>query len=125
MTTLALTSTFIAPVSDLSDVLVIDQSDESHVHGARVDVRRYAGGRRRVVSRPGVTGSVSVSYRYLSRADYVALVELLGVTVLFRDQRERAVYGVVADLSASEFNARDLLEDVSFTLTEISFSEIV
>jgi hypothetical protein len=47
------------------------------------------------------------------------------VPVLFRDQRGRAVFGVVAGLTGSEFSVSDLVEDVSFTLSNITFSEVV
>ena len=125
MPTLTLTSTCIAPVSNLSSTLLLDQYVESETVGSRVEVRTYAGGRRRVVSRPGETQTVSVSYRYMTRANYNALSLLVGQTVLFRDQRGRVVYGVIADLSGSEWIVADKVEDVSFTLTEITYSEVV
>lgn len=125
MTTMTLTAVSVAPVADTSDVLLIDQYAQTADVSAPVSVRRYAGGRDRVVSTPGQTSQVSVSFRYLSRTNYQALTDLVGSSVVFRDQRQRVVWGVLGDLSATEWPVRDLLEDVSFTLTSITVSEIV
>jgi len=126
MTTLDLTSVgcAIAPISDLTDVLLIPQVAESHDTSAPVGVRRYAGGRDRVVSSPGGTVSVQVSFSYMTRANYLALVDLVGVPVLFRDQRGRVSWGVVGSLSAAEWSVADKLEQVSFTLTSITHTEV-
>ena len=125
MTILTLTSVAIAPASDLTDVLLIDQYAQTADISSPVSVRRYAGGRDRVVSTPGQTSMVSVSFRYLSRANYQSLSDLVGTLVLLRDQRQRRIWGVVGDLSATEWQVSDLLEDVSFTLTSVTVSEVV
>lgn len=125
MTELALTDTVIAPISDTSDTLVVGQYAESETATDQVGVRWYAGGVRRVVSTPGRQTSLTIAYRYLSRSDYDALLGLVGVSVLFRDQRARAVYGIIGSLTGSEFAPRDLVADVSFVLENLSYSEIV
>jgi len=125
MTTLTLTDSAIAPLSDLTDVLLLGQYQESVTDGGRTDVRTYAGGRRRVIARAGETRTVSVAYRYISRANYQSLLDLVGVSVLFRDQRQRQVYGVLSDVSGTEWPVSDLVEDVSFTISEIDYSEVV
>ncbi len=124
MTTLTLTTTMaIAPVSNLSDVLMLDLDAESVDVSSPVSVRRYAGGRDRVVSSPGQSSQLSVTGSYITRAEYLSLLELVGQTVLFRDIRGRAVYGVIGSVSGSE--AVTDYVTVSFTLTEITFSEVV
>ena len=125
MTELALTDTIIAPVSDLTDTLTIGQYAEAEAVTDTTTVRTYAGGVRRIVSTPGRQQSYAVSYRYMSRANYDALLDLVSVPVLFRDQRARAVYGVIAGVTGSEFAVSDLVEDVSFVVQNITFSEIV
>ena len=125
MTELALTDTVIAPVADLTDTLIIGQYAETETTTDPVAVRWYAGGVRRVVSSPGRQTSLQVAYRYLSRSDYADLLALVGVTVLYRDQRTRAVYGVIAAVTGTEVPARDLVQDVSFAVENISYSEIV
>jgi hypothetical protein len=125
MTTLALEDTFIAPVGALDTGVVLGQYQQSVTTGARTEVRTYAGGRRRIIKRPGETEVVSVAYRYIDRDDYYDILDLVGMLVLFRDQRQRAVYGILSDVAGTEFSARDLVEDVSFTVTEVSYSEVV
>jgi hypothetical protein len=125
VTTLALAQTFIAPLSNLSDVLYLAQSTESEESGAPVEVRRYAGGRQRVVSTPGTSGTLSFSYRFLTRTEYDDLLELVGVPVLVRDQRGRSYPGVISNVSGTEWNVSDKVEDASFTVEQISWSETV
>ena len=125
MTELALTDTIIAPVSDLTDTRTIGQYAEAEAVTDTTTVRTYAGGVRRIVSTPGRQQSYAVSYRYMSRANYDALLDLVSVPVLFRDQRARAVYGVIAGVTGSEFAVSDLVEDVSFVVQNITYSEVV
>jgi hypothetical protein len=46
------------------------------------------------------------------------------VPVLFRDQRARAVYGVIGSLTGQESAQTDLMQNVSFTVQNITYSEI-
>ena len=126
MTTLNLSnSSVIAPVSDLSDVLSLGVSAQTNSPSRRTTVRTYAGGRRRMVSMPGEVLTVAVQYPALSRAQYQDLQALQGQVVLWRDDRQLAVYGILSSVTAREFKARDLLEDVQIQITEITYSEIV
>ena len=124
MTTLTLTTAALAPISDLSDVLLLNQSSESADTSTATSVRRYAGGRDRVISRSGSSVAVSVGFRRVSRANYQTMLDLVGVPVLFRDQRQRRTWGVMSNLSASEWIVADQLESVSFTLTSITHTEV-
>jgi len=127
MTTLDLGCfTAFAPVSDLSDVLLISQTSETYVEARRSNVRTYAGGRRRVVSSPGETQSLSLSFSFLERADYFRLMDLRGIAVLFRDQRGRKVFGLFASISGQEDpDLSDGVFNVSFSIEEIDVSEVV
>lgn len=119
------TAAMIAPLADLSDVLILGQSVETSLDGVPQTVRRYAGGRRRVVTQPGTTRTVQVEYRAISRSDFDSLRDLAGEAVLFRDQRQRRVYGILSDIEANELRPYDLLETIRFTITEISHTEAV
>lgn len=123
MTTLTLDTLAIAPVSDLSDVLLLGQDSETVDVSSPVEVRRYAGGRDRVVSRPGQTSQMAIVASYITRAEYRSLSDLVGVLVLVRDQRGRAIYGVIDSVSGSE--AVTDYVTASFTLTSATVSEIV
>jgi hypothetical protein len=125
MTVLDIAKTIIAPIADPSATLVIAQYAETERIADPTSVRTYAGGVRRIVSTPGRDEGYAVSYERMSRADYDALRDLVSVPVLFRDQRGRAVFGVIAGLVGVELAQRDLVEDVSFTLSNITYSEVV
>lgn len=125
MTTLDLDGAALAPVSDLSDVVILASSTESVSDSESTAIRTYAGGRRRVVSTPASGRTVSVGYELLERSEYDSLLALVGIPILFRDPRQRRVFGVIASISATELPAVDLIENVSFTIEEYSHSEIV
>jgi hypothetical protein len=124
MTVLTLEDTVITPIAG-GTALTINQYVESEAVNDSTSVRTYAGGVKRAVTTPGREQLLPVSYRFMSRADYASLVDLVSVPVLFRDQRGRAVFGVIAGLLAGEFSVSDLVEDVSFTLLNITYSEVV
>ena len=118
-------SASLAVVSDLSAPLILDAFQESVTDGSKASVRHYAGGRRRVVSQPGPTRTFSLSWRYVSRADYVTMLGFVGQVVLYRNSREGRVFGLLAAVDGSEDLAADRLENVSVTIEEISYSEVV
>jgi hypothetical protein len=125
MTTLALTKTFIAPIADTSNTLIINQSAQSENLSDSTRVRTYAGGVQRVVSTLGRSKRYPIRYRRMSRANYDALTDLISVPILFRDQRGRAIRGVIASMNAIEDPQTDQVESVSFTVEAITQSEIV
>ena len=114
MTELALTDTILAPIADLSDTLVIGQYAETENVAEATSVRTYAGGVRRVVSTPGT-----------DKASFDSLLDLVSVPILFRDQRSRAVYGVISSVYGAEAESSDRIKDVTFTVQNISYSEVV
>jgi hypothetical protein len=126
VTTLSLEFLSIAPLSDLSDVLLLKQSDESVTNTVPGEVRVYAGGRRRLVTSVGQGRTVPFQFSRLSRSQFQALNELVGVPVLIRDQRSTRVAGVFLTLSGREAARRpDWVLEVTFVLDELTWSEIV
>ena len=125
MTELALTDTILAPISDLTDTLVIGQYAETENVADVTSVRTYAGGVRRIVSTPGTDKAYNLSYRQMSRASFDSLLDLVSVPILFRDQRSRAVYGVISSVYGAEAESSDRIKDVTFTVQNITYSEIV
>jgi hypothetical protein len=126
VTTLELSEAAIAPVSDLSDVLLFCHEVEDYDEGKRSQVRTYAGGRRRVVSSPGGMETVNVAIDWIDRDDYYRLLDLAGAPVLFRGPRGRRVYGVFPSLSGGELSYSDVnVGPVSFSIEEIDVSEVV
>jgi|GEM_PF-3121442 len=125
MTILTLDKLHIASLSDLSDALII----KARAFDANVitpsSVRRYSGGVDRTISTPGRTLSFPVTLTHVSRADYDELLTRIGTNQLLRDTRGRAVAGMISAVSGSEARGFDRMSTVSFTLTSITYSEIV
>lgn len=127
MTTLTLRNLWMAPIGDLSDTLQLEiVRDVSETVMSAAVVRRYAGGRDRIISRPGETRQVSINARAVDRDTYRELLARIGVPQLFRDSRGRRTYAVILQASATEWrvNANEL-GDVAITYTSITHPEVV
>ena len=126
MTTLDLTAIAIAPASDLSDVLLLGAASESATLATPATVRRYAGGRDRVVTSAGQTDTLTFTFAGVARASYLSLLDLAGALVLVRDERQRRVWGVISDVSGTEFGSRNgYLSNVNFSIQSATYSEVV
>lgn len=126
MTTLDLTELYIAPVSDLSDIITVNVRTEDATVAAQSQVRRYAGGRDRLVFSPGETRMVAFTALSVDRSDYLALLDLIGTLALFREPRGRAIYGVAHSVAGQEWQARQTtLGTVSFTVQSVTYDEAV
>ena len=126
MTTLTLTDLRIAPVGDLTDTINVTIRGEGESVLTDAVVRRYAGGRDRIISRPGETRTVAFDAVNVARTDYLELQARLGTLQLFREPRGRRLYGVVVAVTADEWRARsDTLGQMSFTVTTVTYSEEV
>jgi hypothetical protein len=120
----ALDTVHLALASDLAMQLLLDVpgiEDDDQGFG---EVRTYAGGRRRSVSRTGNARTISLAPDWMARAEVAQLRTWLGRVVLYRDPTGRKVYGVFHALSSSPYIVNDM-ERVSFTLTEVTYSEAV
>lgn len=126
MTTLTLTELVAAPVSDLTDTIWLNVRTEDDSVSRPAQVRRYAGGRDRIISRPGTTQLLTFTALNVDRDTYLRLSDLVGQLALFREPRGRAVYGVMQSVSGQEWQARETtLGSVSFTVQSVTHSEIV
>ena len=126
MPILTLTSLWMAPVSALSDTLSLPISSESESTDSPAQVRRYAGGRDRLISTPGGSITMSVTARNVTRTVYQELQSRVGVLQLFREPRGRSYAGVIQSVSADEWQYPESpVGDVSFSYTSVSYSEIV
>jgi hypothetical protein len=121
--TILLSQATIAPLSDLSGVLILPPATESETESSGVSVRQYAGGRRRVISTPATSRMVNVAWTYMTRANFAALEALVGVPILFRDSRSRRVFGVFRSIASDELRGENRLANVSVTIEEITFDE--
>ena len=86
------------------------------------DVRTYAGGRQRAITAPGKRRQFAFKLRDVSDLDRATLDAWAGKLVCVRDYRGNKYFGIYFDLSITE--RRTLaLNDISMTLTEVSFLE--
>lgn len=126
MASVALETVLLALASDLSAPLALDVSslDEQESSTAG-EVRTYANGRRRSVSRAGTVRSIAVAFDLVAaRSTLTTLRSWRGRVVLFRDPYGRKMYGTFFAVDAKERIPVDVME-CSLTLTEVSFSEAV
>lgn len=88
------------------------------------EVRAYAGGRRRAVSRVGDLRTFKIDIGRATRADVDQLREWTGTTVLVRDPRGRLVWGVYWAVEIEEWRSADVA-DVTLQVKEVTYSEAV
>jgi hypothetical protein len=110
--------------SDPSQYVVMELTGESDMTARPVSVRRYAGGRVRSITRPGVKKQLNLNFDLASRADMHVLEDWVGQTVLYRDPRGRRLWGVFAAVDEAEIpGAEDDTVNVNLTLLEVTFDE--
>lgn len=89
------------------------------------EVRRYANGRLRVVRRAGKPKSADVALPGCDRAQVDWLEEHVGRVVCVRDDRGRKVFGVYLAVAVTELSLPRGRADVSLSLAEVTYSEVV
>lgn len=89
-----------------------------------VEVRRYANGRTRLVTRAGQPQSMQVSLPLLTRTQVRWLTERAGKVLLVRDPTGRRFYGV---FSTPTFDERvwDETADTALTFLEVTLADVV
>jgi hypothetical protein len=126
MASIAFEGCFLAPVSDLSDTTYLAAAlGVAGQNSKRGEIRMYAGGRTRLVTRPGTVESVNVTVKNTTQANRAAIEALVGELILYRDGRGRKIYGAIFNVSATELTGSQELCDLSFTVTSVTHSEEV
>ena len=126
MTSIAIDAAWFNLASDLTQSITMVLTGESDVTSRPVDVRRYAGGRVRSVTRPGTTKLLSLSFELADRADMYQLEDWLGSTVLYRDPRGRRLWGVFGAVDEGELpGVGEDTVNVNLTFTQTTFDESV
>jgi len=122
MTMIVLTGVYLAPVSDLSDILVLNAALElSGVSGVMGEFRPYAGGVWKLIRRTGRIKGASVSVTRASRVTREQLALWAGETLLLRDGRGRCLYGSFLSVDEGENTGLPFC-DLSFAFNEITTS---
>jgi len=112
--------------SDLTKSVTMVLTGESDMTSRPVDVRRYAGGRVRSVTRPGTTKLLNLSFELADRSDMYQLEDWIGTTVLYRDPRGRRLWGVFGAVDEGELPGvgADTV-NVNLTFSQVTFDESV
>lgn len=123
MASVTLASLWLNRVSDLTDSIVLSTmtglTSTPQNAGA---VRRYANGRMRIVTQAGVPNQFQVTTVASPRATIQWLEGHTGQTVLVRDDRGRKFYATYFQPATAE-HAYNGEGDVTFTLSEVTYSE--
>lgn len=114
--------TFLSNAANLDAPLAVYSDPPSMVTDTKGEVRVYAGGRRREISKPGVTRVLTVKLVALTRAQKETLLSWAGQLVLYRDQHARRIWGTF--LIPKEYDpAIEECYSVDVILTELSVVE--
>ena len=128
MASVTLTEAWIHLASDLSQSVTADLTGEGETVAPAVEVRRYASGRLRGISRAGASYSFSVRLEKAERADANTLRGWVedGEELMFRDPLARKHWGVVTDMAIDEIAGTDgTFVDISITFLRVSHTEVV
>lgn len=113
-------------LSDLTQTIEMELTGERDTSIRPVQVRRYANGRVRAITRTGVKKQLSLNFELADRSDYDTLIDWIGQVVLWRDPRGRKVYGVYDVIEGRELpGVDDDVLNVDLTFLEVTVSEAV
>lgn len=88
------------------------------------DVRRYAGGRMRIIRKAGISRAISLSLPACTRAQITFLEANVGQIVCVRDDRGRKIWATYLAVPVDE-NSFELTGNVSLALSEVTATDIV
>lgn len=93
MASVTLTKVWLQDAADPSDYVQLTGTDLSEVPLANAPIRRYAGGRYRLITTPGIQSLYRLTVRAPTRTEANQIRTWTGSLLLLRDQMGRAVYG--------------------------------
>jgi len=126
MATLTLDRMWIHQASSPDDYVTIRQSSWPEAYSVPVDVRTFAGGRVRSITSSGSTLTLSVSAPFVDYDTFTDLkASFVGVPVMIRDGRGFRQWGIIDNVNAEPDRANQVLRNLSFTFTRITWSEVV
>ena len=123
--TVTFQQTFLNDVLDDSQFISFWTDAPDEAFDTLGEVRVYAGGRRRLVTRPGSTRTISVNALDLDRATKDLLVEWAGRLLLYRDLHGRRMYCTYTAPAVTDPVGRFEAYSVALVMTELTFDESV
>lgn len=124
MATVALETVVVSLASDLTQALALDVPGLTDSQVWNGEVRPYANGVERSVTRAGGSRSVPLEPDWMTAEELETLESWATLPLLFRDPKGRKFYGVFFALDAEPYIVNDMAK-VSFTVQRISLSEEV
>lgn len=108
------TRAYISLASDLSEKVAVGRRSGSTSTGVTGEVRQYAGGRLRVISRAGRPGQTALSFRAPDRTVIETLQSWVGQTVLVRDELGRGEFVVFFEVPEADLDMGWVDVDLTF-----------
>jgi hypothetical protein len=124
MATVTLDRAWLSLAADPSVALAFFTTGRADQRAKPGEVRRYANGRLRTVTRAGSAQTLTLTARSLTPAQLAQLDSWRGTVVLFRDVWGRKMYGTFFAIAVADWPDR-ASHDVTLTLQQVSFSEAV
>jgi hypothetical protein len=124
MATVTLDRAFLALAADPADTLSFFTTSRTDQRQKPGEVRRYANGRLRIVTRPGKSTALGVTAVSLTPAQVAKLDDWSGRLVLFRDAWGRKFYCTFFVANVVDFPDRTH-HDVEMSLSQVTFRESV
>lgn len=124
MASVDLDRAWIHRTDDLSVYVSAFSADWDDVEQIPGEVRRYAGGRLRIVSRPGKQQVLSVTLRYVPLVSIETLRSWAGSLLLVRDKRGRKLYGTFFSTEVSDLKGV-AYADVTLEFSQVTYAEAV
>lgn len=127
MATVTLSTVWFHDATDLSTSIEVGASNMLEQPGRIAPVRRYAGGRFRLVTVPGVAKSYQLTFLYLTRTNVDQIRAWVGKLLLMRDTAGRKIFGRWSEPTFNEIPIRDsdLVFQATLTFDEVTHSEAV
>lgn len=123
MAVLTLTKIFINLVSTGTAVSAQSAPDRGGTYTAQGAVVSNAGGRRRSITGPGRGATFAFTLILVPDTDRLTLMSWVGQTVLVRDHRGQAFYGVFYGLESKEYKSKLTKYEVAITLYVVDVVE--
>lgn len=123
MASVTLADSWFHLASDPDTYVKMVLTGESDQAARPVETRRYAGGRVRVITRPGVKKELGLNFELADRADLATLESWIGEEVMFRDVFGRLIVGVYGMVSSDEIRGAEVdVVNINLTLSEVTYS---
>lgn len=125
MASVTLDALYLHEANDNATFVTADLTGESETMSKDGQVRRYAGGRLRSITRAGSFQELDVELELADRADVDTIRGWAedGTLLLYREPRGRKLWGVLYELNVDERPASSDFADASFTFRQVTYDE--